>query len=183
MYLVPERASGQVWDGVDVPFKNILILSRVYRRKRNPPVGQPGCQPILDKEQPNPLGKLRLLPFSNFTNHLWYKHQGRRGLTFDDFLCNIRLPATDSRAGVRSGNYQAAVCCGQFIYLAQTALRFIAKNEKLPPRLLKPPRSAYVSSVIPLLISAFFLYNGLYTLYLTGFCSQSLGCIIWRLIR
>jgi hypothetical protein len=59
-----------------------------------------------------------------------------------------------------------------------SAFVFIVNDKRLPHALPKPPASAYLSSIIPLLISVFFLYIGIITFQNTGFCGQSLGCAI-----
>ena len=64
-----------------------------------------------------------------------------------------------------------------------SAFLFIANAKELPPKLPKPPLSAILASVVPLLISVFWVYLGIYMFRITGFCSQSLGCIIITLIR
>ena len=64
-----------------------------------------------------------------------------------------------------------------------SALLFILKDERLPRTLPKPPLSAYLSSIIPLLISIFFLFIGIIVFQKTGFCAQSMGCIFVTLIR
>ena len=64
-----------------------------------------------------------------------------------------------------------------------SAFVFMANDKRLPHTLPKPPVSAYFWSLIPLLISVFFLYVGIIALQMTGFCSQSIGCIIITLIQ
>ena len=64
-----------------------------------------------------------------------------------------------------------------------SAFLFVANDKRLPRILPKPPLSAYLASIIPLLISVFFLYVGIIGFQKTGFCAQSLGCIIVILIR
>ena len=64
-----------------------------------------------------------------------------------------------------------------------SAFLFIIKDTKLPPNLPKPPVSAFFASIIPLLISVFFLYIGVIAFQKTGFCSQSLGCIFVKLFQ
>jgi hypothetical protein len=62
-------------------------------------------------------------------------------------------------------------------------LVFIANDHTLPRKLPKPPITAILASVIPLLISCAFLYFGYLAYQETGFCAQSLGCIFIRLIQ
>ena len=64
-----------------------------------------------------------------------------------------------------------------------SAFLFVAKDKRLPRTLPKPPKSAYFRSIIPLLIAVFFLYVGIIAFQKTGFCAQSLGCIIIKLIE
>ena len=64
-----------------------------------------------------------------------------------------------------------------------SAFLLIINDSKLPRKLPKPPLSAFLASVIPLLISILFIYIGIITFQKTGFCSQSLGCIIVRLFQ
>jgi hypothetical protein len=62
-------------------------------------------------------------------------------------------------------------------------LRRITRDESLPLTLAKPPLSAYLLSVIPLLLSILFLFLGIYAFRISGFCAQSFGCIFWLLIQ
>jgi hypothetical protein len=64
-----------------------------------------------------------------------------------------------------------------------SAFLLISNDKRLPRTLPKPPLFAYLSSIIPLFISAFFLYVGVVAFQKTGFCAQSLGCIIVTLIQ
>jgi hypothetical protein len=64
-----------------------------------------------------------------------------------------------------------------------SAFLFITHDKSLPRRLSKPPVSAYLVSIIFLLISIFFLFLGILAYQKTGFCSQSIGCIIVLAIR
>ena len=64
-----------------------------------------------------------------------------------------------------------------------SAFLLIINDSKLPRKLPKPPLSAFLASVIPLLISILFIYIGIITFQKTGFCSQSLGCIVIRLFQ
>ena len=64
-----------------------------------------------------------------------------------------------------------------------SAFVILADDKRLPRTLPTPPVSAYFWSLIPLLISVFFLYVGIIALQMTGFCSQSIGCIIITLIQ
>ena len=64
-----------------------------------------------------------------------------------------------------------------------SAFLLIINDSKLPRKLPKPPLSAFLASVIPLLISILFIYIGIITFQKTGFCSQSLGCIVVRLFQ
>jgi hypothetical protein len=76
-----------------------------------------------------------------------------------------------------------------FLMLARISQPFysaflsLAHAKELPPKLAKPPLSAILASIVPLLISAFWVYLGFYVFRITGFCPQSLGCIIITLIR
>ena len=64
-----------------------------------------------------------------------------------------------------------------------SAFLLIIHDSSLPRKLPKPPLSAFLASIIPLLISVFFIYIGIIAFQKTGFCSQSLGCIIVRLFQ
>ena len=64
-----------------------------------------------------------------------------------------------------------------------TAFLFVIKDKNLPRKLPKPPLSAFLASIIPLLISVFFLYVGIIAFQKTGFCSQSLGCMFVKLFQ
>lgn len=64
-----------------------------------------------------------------------------------------------------------------------SAFLFVANDKTLHRILPKPPLSAYLSSIISLLISVFFLYIGIIAYQKTGFCAQSVGCIIVTLIK
>ena len=64
-----------------------------------------------------------------------------------------------------------------------SAFLFITGDKRLPRTLPKAPLSAYLRSIIPLLIAVFFLYIGIIAFQKTGFCAQSLGCIIVELIK
>ena len=76
-----------------------------------------------------------------------------------------------------------------FIVLARlgqpfySAFLFVTNDKTLPRTLPKPPLSAYFLSIIPLLISVFFLYVGIIGFRQTGFCGQSLGCMIVLLVQ
>lgn len=64
-----------------------------------------------------------------------------------------------------------------------SAFLLIINDRRLPRKLPKPPLSAFLASIIPLLISVFFIYIGIIAFQKTGFCSQNLGCIIVRLFQ
>jgi hypothetical protein len=64
-----------------------------------------------------------------------------------------------------------------------SAFLLVANDSRLPRTLPKAPLSAYLSSIIPLLISIFFLYIGIIAYQKTGFCSQSLGCMIVTFVQ
>lgn len=64
-----------------------------------------------------------------------------------------------------------------------SAFLFFIKDKNLPRKLPKPPLSAFLASIIPLLISVFFLYVGIIAFQKTGFCSQSLGCMFVKLFQ
>ena len=64
-----------------------------------------------------------------------------------------------------------------------STFRSLVNAKDLPPKLPKPPFSAILVSIVPLLISIFWIYLGIYIFRITGFCPQSLGCIFVMLIR
>ena len=66
---------------------------------------------------------------------------------------------------------------------AYSTYLYLSKNSRLPLLLPKPPNRIIIWCIFQLLISIFFLYIGIYVFKMTGFCPQSLGCIITTMIR